>query len=420
MEKVMGAISRRTFLKGATAAATAFAVVPRNVLGGAGQAPPSETLACGLVGCGGQGGEDISSYIGHAGGHYQVLACCDVHKGRLAGKIRRYGGKPEGYTDFRRLVERKDLDVVSVATPPHWHALVSIAAMQAGKDVLCEKPMSRFIAEGRAVVNTAKRYGRVFQVGTGGRFGAARSAHSRLIHKIMTSGLLKECKAVWIKRGGFKVRGWAGMVNLKPQPCPPDLDWDMYCGPSPLRPYHPMRFGGNHRRWWDYEGGGLADMGQHYVDPMQWIYGKDETSPVEIEAHAPPAHPEACGFWGWVEMRYADGFTVVFDSREWGKPYDRRQPRQVSITDLDAESQKKLAQLPDPKPLRNFVEAVRTRQPSGGGAESSHRSATLLHLANIAIRTGRKIRYDPVKEETIGDEEANRLVNQPMRAPWHL
>jgi len=412
-------ISRRRFLKG-TAAAAALTIVPRHVLGGQGKTPPSDTFAAGLVGCGGQGGEDLRSYIRNAKGHYKILACCDVDKNRVGRAARRFGVSAQAYTDFRRVVERNDLDVVSVATPPHWHALISIAAMEAGKDVLCEKPMTRFIAEGRAVVNASKRYGRVFQLGTGGRFGASRSQRSRLSHKIVRSGLLKECKGVWIQRGGFKVKEWSGMVNLKPRPVPKWLDWDMYCGPSPLRPYHPLRFGGSHRRWWDYDGGGLADMGQHYTDPFQWIYGKDDTSPVEIEAYAPPAHPECAGMWGWVELRYADGLTVVFDSGEWGKRYNLKQPRGVSLSDLDAESQKKLAAMPDPEPLLNFVQAVRTRKQSGGHPESSHRSVTLLHLANIAIRMGRKINYDPVKEQIIGDDEANRLVNQPMRAPWHL
>ena len=412
-------IARRRFLKGAAAAA-GLAIVPRHVLGGPGKAPPSEVFAAGLVGCGGQGGEDLGSYIKRAGGEYKVLACCDVHEQRLAAKRRRFGPSADGYTDFRRVVERKDLDVISVATPPHWHALISIAAMEAGKDVLSEKPMTRFIAEGRAVVEAAERYGRVFQLGTGHRFGVSKSKRSTLSHKIMRSGLLEKCKAVHIQRGGFKVRRWSGSVNLKPQPVPKGLDWDMYCGPSPLRPYHPFRFGGDHRRWWDYDGGGLADMGQHYLDPFQWIYGKDDTSPVAVEAHAPPAHPEAAGMWGWVELTYADGLTLVLDSGEWGKPYSRKQPRGVSLSDLDEESQKKVAATPDPEPLLTFVQAVRTRKKSAGHAESSHRSVTLLHLANIAIRTGRKIRYDPVKEEVLGDDEANRLVNQPMRAPWHL
>lgn len=404
-------VSRRRLL--GAAAAGAVAIVPRRVLGGPGNAPPSETLVAGLVGCGGQGGEDLNSYIRGVGGHYRLAARCDV-------KFADRADNKTIYTDFRRVVERKDIDVISVATPPHWHALISIAAMEAGKDVLCEKPMTKFIAEGRAVVEASKRYGRVFQIGTGGRFEASRKPFNILIHKIMRSGLLKHCPAVYIHRGGFHVTGYCGRVDLEPQPVPKWLDWDMYCGPAPLRPFHPHRFGPTHRFYWDYEGGGLADFGQHYMDPFQWIYAKDDTSPVEIEAHAPPAHPEVSGLWGWVEMKYADGLTLVLDSGEWGEPYDRKQPRHVSLSDLDPESRNRVLAMPDPEPLLSFVEAVRTRRQAGGHAEAAHRAATILHLANIAIRMGRKIKYDPVKEQIVGDDEANRLVNQPMRPPWHL
>ncbi len=412
-------ISRRRFLAG-TATAAAAAVVPRRVLGGPGNAPPSETFAVGLVGCGGQGGEDVRNYIGGAGGHYKIIACCDVDKNRVARALKKFGPGAQGYTDFRRLVERDDLDVVSVATPPHWHALITIAAMQAGKDVLCEKPMTKFIAEGRAVVKAGERYGRVFQIGTSGRFGAHKSSRSRLIHKIMRSGLLRACPGVWIKRGGFHIKPYCGKVGPAPEPVPAHLDWDMYCGPARLAPYHPHRFGWSHRYYWDYEGQGLADFSQHYLDPIQWVYGKDDTSPVEVEAYAPPAHPEAAGMWGWVELKYADGLTFVLDGGEWGKPYDRKEARHVELEDLDEESRKKVEAMPDPEPPRTFVQAVRTRKRSAGHAEAAHRAATVLHLANIAIRCGRKIRYDPVAEQIIGDDFANRLVNQPMRAPWHL
>jgi len=236
----------------------------------------------------------------------------------------------------------------------------------------------------------------------------------------MRSGLLKNCPAVHIKRGGLKVAEWSGMVNVPTQPVPKNLDWDMYCGPSPLRPYHGHRTGGTHRGYWDLEGGGLSDMGQHHFDPVQWTWGKDDTSAVEIEAHAPPAHPEACGMWGWAELKYADGLTFVMDSGEWGKPYDRKQDRGIGLNDLSEEDRKKVEAMPDPEPLVDFPTAVRTRQKPGGHAEAAHRAATILHLANIAIRVGRKIHYDPVKEQIVGDDEANRLVNQPMRAPWHL
>jgi predicted dehydrogenase len=194
----------------------------------------------------------------------------------------------------------------------------------------------------------------------------------------------------------------------------------MYCGPSPLKPYHPHRVGGTHRGYWDYEGGGLCDMGQHALDPVCYTYGLDITAPVEVTPHAPPAHPEACGMWGWVELKYANGFTLVFDSGEWGERWEKKPARGVSLDDLTPENQAKLKEMPDPAPLLTFGEAVKQRKQAGGHAEAAHRTVTVIHLANIAIRVGRKIHFDPVKEVIIGDDEANRLAHQPYRAPWHL
>jgi len=396
-------------LRGSINTLTAFTIVPRYVLGGTDYTAPSDTLGGALIGCGGRGPGTFKSM----GSNVKMVAKCDP-------RFRDTADNKTIFTDFRRLLEKKDIDVVAIATTPHWHALISIAAMEAGKDVMCEKPMTRFIAEGRAVAEAENRYNRIFQICTFGRFKAIKNEDNVQTHKIMKSGLLKKCDAVYIKRGGVKVKQWSGKVNAKPEPIPPSLDWDMYVGPSPMKPYHPHRVGGTHRGYWDYEGGGFADMAQHHLDPFQWTYAKDYTSPVEIEAYAPPAHPEACGMWGWVEMKYADGMTLVIDSGEWGEPYDRKEPKGVNMDDLDEEAQKKVANMPDPEPLLSFEEAVKTRKKAGGNAEVSHRCATLFHLANIAIRTGRKIQYDPVKEKIIGDEEANRLVNQPMRAPWHL
>ncbi|GMU23071.1 MAG: hypothetical protein AMXMBFR13_31540 [Phycisphaerae bacterium] len=412
MKKRATRTSRRQFLKTSLAAPALFHIVPRHVLGGPGHIPPSETFGAALIGCGGQGPGTVRE-ITHQGLNIRMLAECDVQfVGRADNK--------SIYTDFRRVLERKDIDVVAIATPPHWHALIAIAAAQAGKDVLCEKPLTRFIAEGRAVVNAFKRYNRIFQVGTYGRFRERSRPESIRTHQIMKSGLLKRCDAVHIHRGGFKVKEWSGKPNLRPQPVPRNLDWDMYVGPSPMKPFTGERVGGTHRRFWDYEGGGLADMGQHYLDGVQWTYAKDDTSPVEIEAFAPPAHPEVTGMWGWVEMKYADGFTLVLDSGEWGQPYNRKEPRGVEPADLSESDRQKLEGAPEPAELIKFAEAVKTRRQAGGHPEAAHRGATLLHLANIAIRTGRKIRYDPVAEQIVGDEEANRLVSPPMRAPWHL
>ncbi len=410
--------NRRKFLKTSAASAASFQIVPRHVIGGQGHTPPSETYGAALIGCGGRGPGTYESMVRKLPA--TLVAACDVQKTRVDGYIKRKNPEAKGYNDFRRLLENPDIDLVAIATPPHWHALISIAAAEAGKDVFCEKPMTRFIAEGRAVVEAFNRYKRVFQIGTNGRFGAYKSRTSRTIHKIMRSGLLKPNPCVHIKKGGLKLNQWSGKPGLKPQIPSEDLDWDLYCGPSPLKPFVTDRVGGTHRNYWDYEGGGMCDMGQHHFDPQQWIYGKDDTSPVKIEAFAPPAHPDVTGMWAWVELTYSDGFTFVMDSAEWGSGYDKKASKQVSLSQLSEEDQQKIAAMPDPAPLLSFAEAVKQRKQAGGHPEAAHRAACILHLANIAIRLGRKLQYDPEKEQFVGDDEANRFVNVPMRSPWHL
>ena len=410
--------NRRKFLKTSAASAASFQIVPRHVIGGQGHTPPSETYGAALIGCGGRGPGTYESMVRKLPA--TLVAACDVQKTRVDGYIKRKNPEAKGYNDFRRLLENPDIDLVAIATPPHWHALISIAAAEAGKDVFCEKPMTRFIAEGRAVVEAFNRYKRVFQIGTNGRFGAYKSRTSRTIHKIMRSGLLKPNPCVHIKKGGLKLNQWSGKPGLKPQIPSEDLDWDLYCGPSPLKPFVTDRVGGTHRNYWDYEGGGMCDMGQHHFDPQQWIYGKDDTSPVKIEAFAPPAHPDVTGMWAWVELTYSDGFTFVMDSAEWGPGYDKKASKQVSLSQLSEEDQHKIAAMPDPAPLLSFAEAVKQRKQAGGHPEAAHRAACILHLANIAIRLGRKLQYDPEKEQFVGDDEANRFVNVPMRSPWHL
>ena len=200
-------VGRREFLKTAGVVGVGPLIVPRHVLGGKASVAPSDTFGGALIGCGGRGG---GTYCRHVQGlEVRQLAKCDV----------RFVGQADDkniYTDFRRVLDRKDIDLVAIATPPHWHALISIAAMEAGKDVMCEKPLTRFIGEGRAVVEAVKRYGRILQVCTFGRFGASKSKDNILTHKIMRSGLLKECQGVYIKKGGFKVREWSGKPDLKP------------------------------------------------------------------------------------------------------------------------------------------------------------------------------------------------------------
>ena len=419
-------ISRRQFLGGAAAAA-AVAVVPRHVLGGQGYTAPSDVITQGTVGTGGQGMSHVDA--NKEGEPPRQLAVCDVDKGRLEGALKKAGSSCEGYGDFRRVMDRKDIDVIRIGTPPHWHALISIAAMQAGKDVLCEKPMTRFIAEGRAVAEAARRYKRMYQIGTYGRFG---SVHLR---KLVASGLLGSPLTVTLSPAtgyNWKVKEWSGRPYLEPQPVPPQLDYNMWLGPSPFKPYHPHRVHGSFRCYWDYDGGGLADMGQHYLDGVQYFLGKDDTSPTEIEAYAEwPQHPDAVRLWGRVTLKYADGTTLVFASGEWGDTGAAEKAEQPWIEGPKGKVVKgdrtepeglmdQVRAFPDPPPLVGFWDAVRNRRQPGGNADVSHRCSSLMHLANIAIRTGRKLNYDPAAMKFVNDDEANRFIDVPMRAPWHL
>jgi len=403
-------VSRRRFL--GAAALGAIAVVPRRVLGGPAEAPPSDTVTGALIGSGSRG---RGTWGAMGIKDVKQLAVCDVDTKHLGG----YADDKTRYTDFRRLMDRQDIDVVAIATPPHWHALICLAAAQSGKDIFCEKPMTKFIAEGRAVADAVKKYGRVFQIGTFGRFGQSRNRGAVECHKILKHGLLKDASFV-VVRGGVPMR--VGRTDLVPQPVPPELDYDLWLGPAPYKPYNAARVHYSNRFYWDYEGGDLTNFGAHCIDPFTWTFAKDDTAPVLAVPHAPwPAHPDALGPWGWVELTYADGVKFIIETGKWGKKYEREGTRgSVSASDLDEEGRKKLAALPAPEPLVSFGEAVKTRKQAGGNAEAAHRGVTALHLANIAIRVGRPIHYDPVKEQIVGDGEANRFINIPMRAPWSL
>jgi len=406
-----GRVSRRRFL-GTTAAATAAAtIVPRHVLGAANEPSPSETITYAVVGNGGRKDSGMKRW-----NCFRRIAVCDVDTKRI-------GGEPDNetrYTDFRRLLERKDLDVVAIGTPPHWHTIPCIAAAQAGKDIFCEKPMTKFIAEGRAIADAVKRYGVVFQIGTFSRFGS-QNAENKANRKIIQHGLINDLGDV-VAFAGAKNR--TGKTSLpRQEPIPESLDYDLWLGPAPYKPYNAARVHYSNRFYWDYEGGDLTNFGFHSLDPIQWIYGKDETSPVLIDpGPAPwPQHPDAVGKYSWVECTYADGLRIVMTGGAHGAKYDRPKAKsKVGVKDLDEPGRKRYDELPDPPQLVEFDVAVKTRQQAGGGAESSHRVSTLMNLANIAIRLNRKLRYDPVREQIVGDEEANRFVNIPMRAPWHL
>jgi len=426
-------VSRRKFLGGSLAAA-ALSVVPRSVLGAPGQPAPSDTFAHAVIGTGGMGNGHIGYVLGDK--RRKLLAVCDVDDVRLAKAQQRGGQSCTAYTDFRRVLDRGDIDVVHVPTPPHWHALISIAAAQAGCDIWCEKPMTRTIGEGQHVIDAVRKAGAMFRLNTwfrlhSGFYGLGTPV--KPLKQLVANGLLGWPLTVRVSRfTGFnwKVGMWSGKTHLEPQPVPKNLHYDMWLGPAPVKPYHPHRVHGSFRGYWDYDGGGLADMGQHYLDPVQYILDKDHTSPVEVEAYAPwPPHDDACGSWGRVEMKYEDGCRIVLESGEWGQQTTKGQPYiegpkgkvyQGFKTD-PVDLRDALPLLPEPEPqISDFTESVITRKPFGLDEQKGNRSNMLVHLANAAIRTGRKLRFDPVKLRFIGDDEANRLVDQPMRAPWRL
>ncbi len=397
--------------------------MPRRVLGGPGETPPSEEITKGIIGCGGISGL-------HLGLKYaRLVALCDVDAKRLASRMKGRSGV-KGYRDFREMIDRPDIDVIHVATPPHWHALMSVMAAKAGKDVWCEKPMTRTVGEGRAVRDTVRRYGRMFRIDTWFRFRSdfyGLGGPVKHIKQVVENGLLGWPLKVTVSGiTGFNWKhSWMGQPNLKPEPIPPDLDYNMWLGPAPRKPYNPARVHGRFRGYWDYDGGGLGDMGMHYLDPVQYILGKDDTSPIEIEADAPLQHPDAVRIWRRVRMKYADGCEIVLDGDNSIKDAafvegpDGKVFRGFKSTIPDL--RRKVSQLPEPVPQQtDFADTVRKRKTFALNESNGHRSTTLINLAKIAIRMGRPIRYDPVKERIVGDEEANRLIDQPMRAPWHL
>src|SRR5512143_2019199 len=417
-------ITRREFFRTGAAAAATLAIVPRRVLGGQGYLAPSDTLTKAVIGVGGMG-------RGHMGYQGSVLrAVCDVDRGHLESALEAAGPGVSGYTDFREVLARPDIDIVHIATPPHWHALIAIAAAEAGKDVWCEKPLTRTIAEGRALVETVRRTGRVFRVNTwfrfsGGFYGFGTDV--KPIKKVVQNGLLGwPIKATVSATTGFDWKFyWSGLTYARPEPVPPELDYDFWLGPAPWKPYHPHRVHGTFRGYWDYDGGGLGDMAMHYLDPVQYVLDKDGESPVEIAVDCPQQHPDACGSWRRVEMKYADGCVIVLDgeNRDTSAPY-LEGPKGKLYRGFESDIpnfREALASLPDPEPqVTDFSEAVRTRARFALNETNGHRSCTLVNLAKIAVQLGRPLTFDPATESFPGDEAANRLAGQPMRAPWHL
>ena len=418
--------TRRHFLQTTIASLATISIVPRHVLGGQGFTPPSEILTRAVIGTGGMGMGHVKS-INTA---CKLLAVCDVDGGHLKAALAGAGPDVKGYKDFREVLERKDIDIVHVPTPPHWHALISIAAAKAGKDIWCEKPLSRTIAEGEAVKAAVAKYKRIFRLNTWFRFDSpfyGMGVPVKPIKKLIQAGFFGwPLKITLGGKTGFdwKQGQWCGRTNLTPQPVPAGLDYDLWLGPAPFKPYHPHRVHATFRGYWDYDGGGLGDMGQHYLDPVQYLLGKDDESPIHIEADTAPQDADAVLPWRRVSLRYADGCEIVLDGENKddapflsGPLGNLTKGLESSIPNLID----KVAALPDPAPqVTDFVQAVKTRSKFALNEMNGHRSCTLINLAKIAVQTGRPLHFDPKKQRFIKDKEANSYVSQPMRGKWRV
>lgn len=413
---------RRHFLRNTAAVAAGFFIVPRHVLG-KGFIAPSDQLTKAIIGVGGMG----RVHIPYAG--TRVVAICDVDKARLQSAEKQIGGGVKTFHDHKELVALPEVDVVHIATPPHWHALMAIDAAKAGKDIWCEKPMTRTIGEGKRVVDAVKQYGRMFRVNTWFRFEEnfyGMKTTVKPIKKLVASGLLGWPLTVTVSKAtGFDWKFyWVGKTKLEPQLIPDTLDYDRWLGPAPYKPYHAHRTHVTFRGYWDYDGGGLGDMGQHYLDPIQYFLGKDDTSPVLVEVDAEQQHPDACGTFRKITYTYADGCKIILDgeSKDGNPPYIEGPNGKVfngfksDIPNL----QEKIAMMPDPEPvMTNFIESVKYRKPFALNEVNGHRSCTLINIGKIALQLGRSLRFDPVNQVFLNDDEANRMIDPPMRAPWN-
>ena len=414
--------SRRAFLKNSLGTVAAFTIIPRHVLGGPGWLAPSDQLTKGIIGVGGMG----QGHIAYGG--TRVVAICDVDKNHLASTLVKLDKGTKTFADYRELIQLPEVDIVHIATPPHWHGIIAADAARAGKDIWCEKPMTATIGEGKRLVEAVQQHGRIFRLNTWFRFEDnfyGMKTTVKPIKKLVESGLLGWPLKVTVSRHtGFDWKFyWVGKTNLEQMPVPAELDYDMWLGPAPYKPYNPHRVHQTFRGYWDYDGGGLGDMGQHYIDPIQYFLGKDETSPVSVEVDAPEQHPDAVGTWRKITYTYADGCKIVLDGDGTETkaayiegPNGKLYPGfRSDIPDL----QKKLAAFPDPAPqVTDFIDAVKNRKKFALNEENGYRSCTLVNMGKVALKLGRSLQFDPVKQVFLNDDGANALLFQPMRSPW--
>lgn len=418
-------VDRRAFMKSVTAAVGGAAVAPlilsRPAWGAEARTDANDRITVGVIGMGGRGISVMGAFLAQP--DTQVVAVCDVYREKREAAQARvnqtYGSEDcAAYMDFRELLARPDIDAVLIATGDNWHSGMAINAARAGKDMYCEKPLSVCITESRAVADTMRALGRVFQCGTQRR----SLGNFRFAAYLALSGKLGRLTELHAEEAG----GWQefNYETLPEEPEPPreEFDWNMWLGPAQWRPYnskYPTRgFWSNHV---DFSGASIAEWGSHTVDLCQWAKGADDTGPIE--------------FWKEGDRhigRYADGTKLVirtglrfgscpvrYEGEEgWVETGDSGQVETYPAS-LLAERQFE-GGYPSDNHVRAFLDCVKTRQQPVSSADAAHRSISACHVANICKRLGRPIKWDPVKEECIDDEEANRLRSRAYREPWYL
>ncbi len=426
-------IERREFIKRSIATVGAAAAASANILGA------NDRVRVGVIGPGRQGRGVMKTFMKNP--DVQVVALCDVFRPQIdfAIKDARLEGV-ETYNDFRRILERKDIDAVIVASPDHWHALQTVMACQAGKDVYVEKPISVTMDEGRKMVQAARKYNRVVQVGTQQRSGD----HYQKAAEIIRSGQIG--KVTFIRTWNFSNQTPDG-IGAPPDANPPEgLDWDMWLGPAPMRPFNQNRFGVHPDRWssfrwfWDYAGGMMTDWGVHHLDIVQMIMQADapaaitamggkyalkdnrETPDTLMVTYEYPGfvctyENRECNAQGWDGQGYGMLFhgvdATLFLNREYFEVAPEK-GRKIEARRVKSGNRQGDAH------IRNFLDCVKSRQSPTSDIEIGHRSTTTCLLGNIALRSGRRIVWDAKAEKIIGDNAASKYLSREYRKPWKL